>query len=69
MLSLSFSYCCSPRGVAKMGDMSAAVKSFTKALELAEMLKDEPSQEAIKKALQDISSPAVQVVQEDSKGH
>ena len=52
-----------------MGDMSAAVKSFTKALELAEMLKDEPSQEAIKKALQDISSPAVQVVQEDSKGH
>ena len=67
-ITMVFPFGPPPPPPAKMGDMPAAAKSFAKALGLAEVLKDEASQEAIRKALQDVSGTPMPV-QENNKEH
>lgn len=50
-----------------MGELQAAVQSFERSLELATLLDDEPSQEAIKKALEDINAQIVGEIKQESE--
>ena len=45
----------SPQSTAKLGELQSAVQSFERSLELAQVLDDELSQEAIKKALDEVN--------------
>ena len=54
---------------AKLGELQSAVQSFERSLELAKLLEDEPSQVAVKKALEEINSQIVQELSpEEDKG-
>lgn len=44
-----------PWSTAKLGELQSAVQSFERSLELAQVLDDELSQEAIKKALDEVN--------------
>ena len=56
---------------AKLGDLQAAVQQFEQALELAKLLEDQPSQDAIHKALEEVNMRIVEEVkplQEEEEG-
>lgn len=53
--------------LAKMGELQAAVQSFERSLELAKVLDDEPSQEAIKKALEDVNAQIVGEIKQENE--
>ena len=44
----------------KLGDLQAALQSFQRALEFAELLEDKVSQDVIKKAIEDINTQIVE---------
>lgn len=50
-----------------MGELQAAVQSFERSLELAKVLDDEPSQEAIKKALEDVNTQIVGEIKQENE--
>ena len=53
--------------IAKMGELQAAVQSFERSLELAKVLDDEPSQDAIKKALEDVNAQIVGELKQENE--
>lgn len=50
-----------------MGELQAAVQSLERSLELAKVLDDEPSQEAIKKALEDVNAQIVGEIKQENE--
>ena len=52
---------------AKLGDLPSAVQSFERSLELAKVLDDELSQEAIKKALDEVNAQIVGEIKQDNE--
>ena len=56
---------------AKLGDLQAALQQFEQSFELAKLIEDLPSQEAIKKALEEVNTHIVDELkpQEGSKSN
>ena len=50
-----------------MGELQSAVQSFERSLELAKVLDDEPSQDAIKKALDDVNTQIVGEIKQENE--
>lgn len=50
-----------------MGELQTAVQSFERSLELAKVLDDEASQEAIKKALEDVNAQIVGKIKQENE--
>ena len=61
------SFCHTCIIAAKLGDLQSAVQSFERSLELAKLLDDELSQEAIKKALDEVNAQIVGEIKQDNE--
>ena len=51
--------------VGKLGELTAALQSFERSLELAKLLEDEDCQAVIKKAMEEINSRIVEGINQD----